>query len=87
MCSNNSNVTIKGNSNVTFSSNKASQMEEPYIHTICAGLQLKITPPQPSLTTLQEIMMVLYLAANFQNLPLREVQKFFLMATWLIMVE
>ena len=59
VCSNNSNVTIKGNSNVTFSGNKASQ-NGGAIHSYnkCKS-QLRITPPQPSLTTLQEIMVVL----------------------------
>ena len=63
VCSNNSNVTIAGNS-----------VEEPYIHAACVRLHSRITPHQALLITVQEIMAVLYLAMNSLRLHLKDIQ-------------
>ena len=50
-------------------------MVEQYIHSIYAKSYLKTTLHQHLLITLQEIMVVLYLAVNFLTLHLRGTRK------------
>ena len=61
----NSSITIKEWSLVSFYNSKASQDGEQYIHTICARSHFRTTLNQPLVITSQEIMVVPYLAISF----------------------
>ena len=75
-CYKNSNVTIKGNSNVTFNNNKAGQNGGAiHLYNMCKITFIRITLHQSLLKTLQEIMVMLYLAVKLLKLHLMEIQQ------------
>lgn len=80
-CYNSSNVTLTGNSNVFFISNKANQDGGAlYSYKMCTIIHLRIAVRQPSLITLQEIMVVVFLLVITPVLLQEEIQCYHLLA-------